>query len=200
MNYKRLFDLSISIIGLMVLIIPLTCVCFIISLLLKSNPIFTQLRMGRNHQEIKVYKLKTLNERRDECGILLSDELRATKFGTILRNYSIDEFPQLINVILGNMSLVGPRPLLLEYRGKYTSFQDQRHQVKPGITGLSQIRGRNSVTWRQKFAHDVWYVKNRTFRLDIWIIWQTMHHVIAKKGVSPKNRFTSERFDKKKDT
>ena len=165
---------------------------------LKNNPIFVQIRLGKKHRPIRVLKIKTLYDRYDQSGHQLPDEMRASKVGLWLRNFSVDELPQLINVIKGEMSLVGPRPLLIEYKEKYDKFQDQRHNVKPGITGYSQIKGRNTVSWDQKFSDDIWYVKNQSLKLDIWILWRTIFHVLRKKDVQPQKKFSMERFDLKK--
>ncbi|ASF41448.1 sugar transferase [Halobacillus halophilus] len=191
---KRLLDLTISI----PLLLMMSPVFVLISIILKvqiGSPIFfTQERPGLNDEPFYLYKFRTMSNRTDEQGNLLSDEKRLTEVGAILRKYSLDEFPQLINVIKGDMSLVGPRPLLLEYLPLYTPEQSLRNLVKPGITGWAQINGRNAITWEEKFRCDTWYVKNWSLGLDIKILALTFSKVLKKEGISHQNQVTMEKF------
>lgn len=193
-NMKRLLDLTISI----PLLLMMSPVFVLISIILKvqiGSPIFfTQERPGLNDEPFYLYKFRTMSNRTDEQGNLLSDEKRLTEVGAILRKYSLDEFPQLINVIKGDMSLVGPRPLLLEYLPLYTPEQSLRNLVKPGITGWAQINGRNAITWEEKFRCDTWYVKNWSLGLDIKILALTFSKVLKKEGISHQNQVTMEKF------
>ena len=166
---KRLFDIILSII-LIILLFPFFIFLIILNfLLLKKNPLFIQSRSGINGKSIKIIKIKTLND-----NLNLDINARSYLFGKFLRKFKLDEFPQLINVLFGDMSIVGPRPLYLEYNKNYNNFQKQRLLVKPGITGLAQIKVLNSGNWKNKFKFDVWYVKNISFKLDIYIIFKTI--------------------------
>ena len=156
---------------------------------------FTQTRVGKNHKLFKIYKFRTMNDLCDRDGNLLPDDVRLTKFGSSIRSLSLDELPQIFNVLLGDLSFVGPRPLLVEYLPLYSQHQDRRHEVKPGITGWAQINGRNSISWAQKFDHDVWYVNNQSFWLDLKIIYLTFAKVAKRHGVSQSNMITMERFN-----
>ena len=192
---KRLIDLVLALIGFAILL-P---VFLILSLLLwvdhRGSPFFVQRRPGKNMLPIRVIKFKTMNDRRDAQGKLLSDEMRLTRLGKIIRKTSLDEIPQLLNVIRGDMSLVGPRPLLMEYIDLYTPEQARRHDVRPGITGWAQINGRNSLNWTDKFIHDVWYVDHISFWLDLKILFITVVKVVRAQGISAEGVVTSTRFD-----
>ena len=171
----------------------------IISLLLvitnKGDIFFTQFRPGLNGKIFRLIKFKTMNYEENFEGALLQDYFRITKIGKILRKTSLDEIPQLINVLEGDMSLIGPRPLLPEYLELYTYFQKRRHEVKPGITGWAQVNGRNAISWQQKFEYDVWYVNNQSFLLDLRIILLTVKEVFSGKGVNAPKKVTVEKFD-----
>lgn len=195
LKLKRLLDIAGAVIGLLALSMPLLFVGILVCIISRVNPIFLQTRLGKDQKPFKVVKLRTLNEKKDRHGKLLPDELRSTKFGNLLRNFSVDELPQLINVLFGTMSLVGPRPLLAEYGGKYTAYENQRHIMKPGITGWVQVNGRDRLDWDAKFKLDVWYVNNWSLKLDIKILWISAGHVISKKDTTPNNRITVERYD-----
>jgi len=193
-SYKRFFDITLSIF-IILLILPLFILFLIIlSISLRGNPIFIQSRVGINERVFSLYKLRSMSNRYDEYGILLPDRLRLTKIGSFLRSFSFDELPQLLNVLFGQMSIVGPRPLLQEYVPLYNKFQKRRHEVKPGITGWAQVNGRNAITWEEKFDLDVWYVDNKSFWLDIKILWLTILKVFKSEGISSKTSVTMEKF------
>jgi len=156
--------------------------------------VFRQTRIGLNHAAFEFLKFRTMTQDRDDQGNLLQDELRLTPFGRFLRASSLDELPQLWNVVKGDMSLIGPRPLLPEYLPRYTAFQRRRHEVKPGITGWVQVNGRNSLTWEQKFELDVWYVDHRSLWLDVKILWMTVLQVLRREGISQAGHATMPEF------
>ena len=159
-----------------------------------SSPIFFQERPGRNEKIFKILKLKTMNEKRGADGVLLEDHIRITRFGAFFRSTSIDELPQLINVLKGDMSFVGPRPLLVEYLELYNEEQKKRHLVRPGITGLAQVSGRNAIPWSEKFALDIRYCSQVSFRLDIQILFKTVLKVARREGISQPNKATVDNF------
>lgn len=161
---------------------------------LGSPILFKQQRPGLHGKPFYLYKFRTMTDERDENGKLLPDHLRLTSFGKFLRKYSLDELPQLFNVLKGDISLVGPRPLLMEYLELYTPEQARRHEVKPGITGWAQVNGRNAISWEEKFKLDVWYVDNRTFWLDIKILFLTVIKVLKKEGINQSEYVTMEKF------
>jgi lipopolysaccharide/colanic/teichoic acid biosynthesis glycosyltransferase len=180
---KRFFDLVLSIIILVIsLPILLFSIIFLIFLNKSFNVFFIQIRPGLNEKLFKIYKLKTMNDEQVD-GKLLSDELRTTSFGKILRKFSIDELPQLLNVIVGDMSLIGPRPLLVDYLTYYSNEQKRRHEVLPGITGWAQIHGRNSLNFEGRFKLDVWYVDNISLRLDLLIFYRTVIKICKSENV-----------------
>ena len=191
---KRILDFLIAIIGL-IFIFPLfilVIVCLFIAN--QGNPFFFQLRPGINGKIFTIIKFKTMNNKKDAAGNLLSDAERLTKIGALVRKTSLDEIPQLINVIKGEMSLVGPRPLLLEYLPLYNEMQKKRHKVKPGITGWAQVNGRNAISWQQKFDYDVWYVYNVSFILDCKIVYLTIKKVFRREGITADNSVSAEAF------
>lgn len=155
---------------------------------------FIQLRPGLNGKLFNIIKFKTMNDKKDSEGNLLSDENRLTKIGAFVRKTSLDEIPQLLNVLKGNMSIIGPRPLLPEYLTMYNEFQNRRHEVKPGITGWAQVNGRNEISWHQKFEYDVWYVDNISFLLDLKILYLTIKKVVKREGITANNSVTAEAF------
>jgi lipopolysaccharide/colanic/teichoic acid biosynthesis glycosyltransferase len=192
--FKRLCDLIFSFVAL-IFAFP---IIFIFSVVLyffqRSNPFFTQVRPGKYGKLFKIYKLKTMTEEKDVHGVLLPDSLRLTTIGKIVRKLSIDELPQLYNVFIGNMSFVGPRPLLLQYLPLYNEEQSRRHSVKPGITGWAQINGRNAISWEQKFIYDVWYVDNQSFLIDIRILLSTIKNIFFTKDVNQNVSTTMDYF------
>jgi lipopolysaccharide/colanic/teichoic acid biosynthesis glycosyltransferase len=192
--FKRFLDCSIALIGL-VLIFPLFV--FVMVGLFISNqgkPFFFQLRPGKNGQLFKIIKFKTMNDKKDSDGNLLPDNYRLTKIGQLVRKTSLDELPQLVNVLKGDMSLIGPRPLLPEYLSLYNETQNKRHNVKPGITGWAQVNGRNAISWSQKFEYDVWYVNHISFLLDCKIVYLTINKVFKREGITSENSATAEAF------
>jgi len=191
---KRLFDILIASSAL-VLLFPLLIIISILILKNLGSPIiFSQSRPGKNGEIFSIIKFRTMINDVDKLGNFLPDEQRVTKFGLWLRNTSMDELPELFNVISGKMSIVGPRPLLIEYLPLYSSHQARRHEVKPGITGWAQVNGRNSISWDEKFNLDVWYVDNQSLWLDIKIIFKTFLKVIDKSGIDDDAGIGQERF------
>jgi undecaprenyl phosphate N,N'-diacetylbacillosamine 1-phosphate transferase len=161
---------------------------------LKNPVVFTQIRPTKNEKLFKIYKFRTMSDERDENGNLLPDEVRLKGFGKTVRELSLDELPQLFNVLKGDISFIGPRPLLVEYLDKYSDFQKQRHLVKGGISGLAQIKGRNNLSWKNKFRYDVFYAKHVSFKLDLYIIWLTILKVIKRENVNQQGKATVEKF------
>lgn len=192
--FKRFFDLSLSSIIFMILFPLMILLTIILSIVNHGNPFFLQTRPGKNCKLLHVIKYKTMSDLRDTDGRLLPDSDRLTCIGRILRKLSIDELPQLINIIKGDMSLVGPRPLLTDYLALYNSRQSRRHEVRPGITGWAQVNGRNTLSWEDRFELDVWYVDNLSFSLDIKILYLTAIKVIKREGVNSINAATMDRF------
>jgi len=160
----------------------------------KGNPFFCQERPGKNGRLFRLVKFRTMDNKTDSEGILLPDKSRITKIGRVLRSASLDELPQLINIVTGRMSFIGPRPLLPGYLSLYNDFQSRRHEVKPGITGWAQVNGRNQISWDEKFSLDVWYVDNVTFRLDLLIMFKTIRRVITMKGINSSSNYTMQSF------
>ena len=189
---KRFFDVLLSSILLIALIPILLLITILIKINLGSPILFIQKRPGKDMKVFKMYKFRTMKNL-DE-GMIDDDETRITKLGTFLRNYSLDELPELLNVLKGDMSLVGPRPLLEEYVPLYSKEQLKRHKVKPGITGWAQINGRNSISWEEKFKLDVWYVNNRSLFLDFKILFLTIKKVMFKENISKKGHATMTKF------
>lgn len=192
--FKPFFDLFVSLF-LMILFLPLFLFLIIILFFFNGqNVFFTQDRPGKNGRIFKIIKFKTMNDEKDVNGKVLSDELRLTKIGILIRRFSLDELPQLINVIIGDMSLVGPRPLLTSYLSLYSEYQNRRHKVKPGITGLAQVNGRNSITWGEKFDFDVEYVQSISLKQDVYILYKTVYKVLKGEGVNFDNASQIEPF------
>lgn len=191
---KRAFDIVLAATGLLVL----SPVIFLSALLVRrklGSPVFyTQVRPGLNGKPFKMVKFRSMTDARDAQGELLPDDQRLPRFGQLLRATSLDELPELWNVLVGEMSLVGPRPLLMDYLPLYTADQARRHEVRPGITGWAQVNGRNAISWAQKFELDVWYVDNRSIWLDIKIIFLTLARVVRREGITAENSATAERF------
>ncbi|QMU64048.1 MAG: lipid carrier--UDP-N-acetylgalactosaminyltransferase [Flavobacteriaceae bacterium] len=192
--FKRTFDFIISLIGLVVLS-PFFLIVF--SLLLINNygkPFFFQRRPGKGEKIFKVIKFRTMSNEKDKYGKLLPDKDRLTKLGIFVRKTSLDEIPQLVNVLKGEMSLIGPRPLLIEYLNLYNEEQKKRHLVKPGITGWAQVNGRNAINWKKKFEYDVWYVNNLSLLLDIKIFFKTITKVMKLENINTNNQATTIKF------
>ncbi|SFI29245.1 MULTISPECIES: sugar transferase [unclassified Bacillus (in: firmicutes)] len=191
---KRIFDLLISLFLLLCLSSVIVVVAVLVRLKLGSPIIFKQQRPGLHGKPFYLYKFRTMTDERDNQGKSLPDQVRLTTFGKFLRKCSLDELPQLINVVKGDISLVGPRPLLMEYLPLYSSEQAKRHDVKPGITGWAQVNGRNAITWEEKFKLDVWYVNNQSFLIDMKILFLTLIKVFKSEGVNQDGHVTMERF------
>ncbi|PKP46262.1 MAG: lipid carrier--UDP-N-acetylgalactosaminyltransferase [Bacteroidetes bacterium HGW-Bacteroidetes-11] len=191
---KPTFDKLISFIGLLILLPILLILMLLLSIANSGNPFFTQLRPGRHGRIFRVIKFKTMNDRHDAQGELLPDAERLTPVGGFVRKTSLDEIPQLINVLKGDMSLIGPRPLLVQYLPLYNNFQKRRHEVKPGITGWAQVNGRNAISWEQKFEYDVWYVDHISFKTDFKILLKTIQKVFKGEGISQEGQATAEAF------
>ncbi|WP_251518635.1 sugar transferase [Staphylococcus sp. HKU1] len=191
---KRLFDFTVSLIGLVITSPIIVISSILIAKRLGKPVLFRQTRPGKDEVPFEIYIFRTMTDEKDENGELLPDEQRMTKLGSTIRSASIDELPQLINVLKGDLSLVGPRPLLMEYLPLYNEEQRKRHSVKPGITGWAQINGRNAITWEQKFKLDVWYAENQSFKLDMYILYKTVENVLKKKDISADAHVTMERF------
>lgn len=193
---KRIFDFVLALF-LLVLFSPLILITALLLKITQGSVIFTQNRPGLNEKIFKIYKFKTMSDERDEKGELLSDELRLKAFGKIVRSLSLDELLQLFNVLKGDMSFVGPRPLLVEYLPLYNEEQKLRHKVRPGITGWAQVNGRNAISWQKKFELDVYYVKNISFLLDLKTMFLTALKVLKRSGVSKEGHVTTEKFNGK---
>ena len=192
--FKRIFDIIFSISILIFLSPLLLVVALLIKVFQGGNIFFFQKRLGVYCSEFKIIKFTSMNEKKDRDGKLLADNFRLTKIGSILRNTSIDEIPGFINVLKGNMSVVGPRPLPIHYKERFSDFQNRRHLVKPGITGWAQINGRNSLSWEEKFRLDVWYVQNKSFFLDLKIIILTVLKVFLRENINPKGKDSVDEF------
>ena len=191
---KRSLDIIIAGLGLLILS-PLLIVISLVILIQIGRPVlFIQMRPGLNGKPFYMYKFRTMTDETDEQGNLLPDELRLTRLGKFLRSTSLDELPELFNVLKGDMSLVGPRPLLMQYLDRYTPEQARRHEMKPGITGWAQVNGRNAITWEEKFALDVWYVDNWSLWLDLKILAMTIVKVFKREGISAEGEATMPEF------
>lgn len=191
---KRLFDTLSALLGLIVFSPVLVVTAILVRSKLGSPVLFKQQRPGFHAKPFYVYKFRTMNDQRDAEGKLLPDEVRLTPFGKLLRRLSLDELPQLLNVVKGDLSLVGPRPLLMQYLPLYSHEQARRHEVRPGITGWAQVNGRNAISWEEKFKLDVWYVDNQSFLLDLKILWMTFNKVFKREGISQDGQATMEVF------
>jgi len=192
---KRLTDFMVAIIILLILSPILLLLIAVSSIINRGNPFFKQGRPGVDEKLFHVIKFRTMNNQRNVQGELLSDEERLTSVGKFVRKTSLDELPQLFNVLRGDMSLVGPRPLLVEYLSLYSPIQRRRHNVKPGITGWAQVNGRNSISWKAKFDYDIWYVNNVCFRVDLKILLITIGKVLKSEGISGRGVATAEKFN-----
>ena len=194
---KNLLDFFIAFTALLVLSPLLIPITVLLALANNGKPFFFQKRPGKNGRIFSIIKFKTMTDEKDGNGDLLPDEKRLTAVGKFVRKTSIDEIPQLINVLKGNMSLIGPRPLLPQYLPLYSERQRKRHDVKPGITGWAQVNGRNAISWTKKFEYDVWYVENLSFGLDVRIIFKTIKKVVVSEGINTANMATTEAFNGK---
>jgi sugar transferase EpsL len=191
---KRLFDMIFSLLAILLLFPILLLIAILVRLFLGSPILFTQQRPGYRGRAFFIYKFRTMNDRRDSSGNLLPDAGRLTPLGRFLRAFSLDELPELFNILRGDMSFVGPRPLLMQYLPLYSAEQARRHEVMPGLTGWAQVHGRNALTWPDKFKYDVWYVDHWSFWLDLRIILMTFWKVFNREGISQEGQATTEYF------
>ncbi len=192
---KRVFDLVVILFGFLFLLPVIILIAILVRLKIGSPVFFKQTRPGLNGEIFNIYKFRTMTNKRDKNGVLKPDSVRLTKFGKFLRLTSLDELPSLWNVLKGDMNIVGPRPLLVEYLPLYSEKQSRRHEVRPGITGWAQVNGRNAISWDEKFDLDLWYVENQSIWLDIKILWLTVKKVILREGISANNEATMSRFN-----
>lgn len=192
---KRILDFFMAIFAFIILLPLFICITILLFIVNNGKPFFIQKRPGKDCKVFQIVKFKTMNDKKDKEGKLLHDSLRLTKVGKFVRKTSLDEIPQLLNVIKGEMSLIGPRPLLTDYVHLYNAFQNRRHEVKPGITGWAQVNGRNAISWDKKFELDVYYVSNVSFLLDVKILFLTVKKVLKSEGISAANEATIEPFE-----
>ncbi len=192
--FKRVIDFILSLCALIVLS-PLLLILIVLgAMFMRGNPFFTQERPGKDEKIFKLIKFRSMDNRKDKNGELLPDDVRLNKYGRILRATSLDELPELINILKGDMSIIGPRPLLVKYLPRYNAEQKHRHDVRPGLTGYAQAHGRNAVSWEDKFAMDVWYTQHITFMGDVKIIWDTVMAVLKRSGINSETSVTMEEF------
>ncbi|MDY7506727.1 sugar transferase [Ralstonia wenshanensis] len=196
---KRCFDVLVAVVALLILALPLLALALLVRIKLGKPVLFAQIRPGMHGKPFRMVKFRTMTDARGADGALLPDAERLPSFGRFLRATSLDELPELWNVLKGDMSLVGPRPLLMEYLPLYSKEQARRHDVRPGVTGWAQINGRNALSWEEKFELDVWYVAHQSFALDIKILWRTARKVLVREGISAAGEATMSRFTGSKD-
>lgn len=192
--FKRLLDFVLSLCAVIVLSPILIILIILGAVFMRGNPFFCQERPGKDEKIFKLIKFRSMDNRKDKNGNLLPDDVRLNKYGRFLRASSLDELPELFNILKGDMSIIGPRPLLVRYLDRYNEEQHHRHDVRPGLTGYAQSHGRNAVSWEDKFAMDVWYTKHITFAGDIKIIWDTVMTVLKREGISSETSSTMEEF------
>lgn len=195
--FKHILDIAAASVGFIILSPIFIIVVMFLAFANRGQVFFVQDRPGKGENIFKIIKFKTMNDRKDKNGNLLPDKDRLTKIGSFVRKTSLDEIPQLLNVIKGDMSLIGPRPLLVEYLPLYNSEQKRRHEVRPGITGWAQVNGRNLISWDDKFKFDVWYVDNISLKTDLKILFMTISKVVKSEGINSSNSTTMEKFEKK---
>ncbi len=193
--FKRILDFVLALVGILLLLPIFIFVFIFLSISNNGKPFFFQTRPGKNEKTFKIVKFRTMNDKKDAEGNLLPDAERLTAVGRFVRKTSLDEIPQLLNVLKGDMSIIGPRPLLVSYIPLYNSEQKKRHNVKPGITGWAQVNGRNAISWEEKFRYDVWYVENVSLILDIKIIFKTIKKVLVSDGITSQTSATVEYFE-----
>lgn len=191
---KRLFDLILCLICIPIFILPLVVLYFVIRFKIGKPVLFTQQRPGKNEEIFRLYKFRTMSNEKDSEGNLLPDEVRLSKLGKFIRSTSLDELPSLLNVLKGEMSFVGPRPLLVQYLPLYSAVQKTRHNVLPGITGWAQVNGRNNLSWQKKFELDIWYVNNHGLLLDVKILFMTIFKVVKRSDISAQDSVTAPIF------
>lgn len=192
---KRMLDFILSLIAIIILSPFILVIAILVRIKLGKPIIFKQERPGKNEEIFTLYKFRTMTDEKDKEGNLLPDEVRLTKFGKFLRSTSLDELPELINILKGDMSIVGPRPLLVEYLALYNEEQKKRHKVRPGLTGLAQVNGRNSITWEEKFKDDIYYIEHISLISDIKIMFKTIKNVIKREGISEEGSVTVRKFE-----
>lgn len=192
--FKRVIDFSVALVGLIVISPIFLLLILLLAVANRGKVFFTQERPGKGQKIFRVIKFKTMNDKRDADGKLLPDADRLTKIGKFVRSTSLDELPQLLCILRGKMSLIGPRPLLVEYLPLYNNEQARRHEIRPGITGWAQVNGRNTISWQQKFEYDVWYVDNISLGLDLKILFMTVMNVIRRKDINSATSATMEAF------
>ena len=192
--FKRIIDFTLSLLGLIILSPILLVLIVLGTVFMRGNPFFTQERPGKDEKIFKLIKFRTMDNRKDKDGNLLPDEIRLNKYGRFLRASSLDELPELVNILKGDMSIIGPRPLLVAYLPRYNEFQHHRHDVRPGLTGYAQAHGRNAVSREDKFAMDVWYTQHITFVEDVKIVFDTINTVLKREGISSESSATMEVF------
>lgn len=193
--FKRLIDFFAALFSLLLLSPVFIIVLIALTFANNGKPFFLQARPGKNEKIFKIIKFKSMNDKKDAEGKLLPDAQRLTSIGSFVRKTSLDEIPQLINVLKGDMSLIGPRPLLIQYLPLYNDFQKRRHEVRPGITGLAQVNGRNAISWQQKFEYDIQYIDNLSFMLDMKILFLTVKKVFVREGISQEGQATTLYFE-----
>ena len=191
---KRILDFLLSLAALLILSPVLLILTILGACFMGGNPFFTQRRPGKGEKIFRLIKFRTMSNRRDENGNLLPDEVRLNQYGRFLRSTSLDELPELINILLGQMSIVGPRPLLVKYLPRYNAQQRRRHEVRPGLTGWAQVNGRNAISWEEKFQYDIEYVENISFSMDIKVIFTTISKIFKREGISSDTAATMEEF------
>jgi undecaprenyl phosphate N,N'-diacetylbacillosamine 1-phosphate transferase len=192
---KPFLDKVCAMAGIIIVSPLILCVIALLRIFQRGPVLFIQRRVGMDDKLIQVYKLRTMSDEKDAAGNLLHDERRLTPIGKFIRKTSLDELPQLVNVLMGDMSFIGPRPLLIEYLPLYNPSQRRRHSVRPGISGWAQVNGRNAISWQRKFEYDVWYVDHISFKLDLRILLMTLGRVFSAEGISGENSVTMERFN-----
>ena len=191
---KRILDFLLSLTALMLLSPVLLILTILGACFMGGNPFFTQLRPGKDEKIFRLIKFRTMSNRRDADGNLLPDQVRLNKYGRFLRSTSLDELPELVNILLGQMSIVGPRPLLVQYLSRYNNRQRHRHDVRPGLTGWAQVNGRNAISWEEKFEFDLEYVENISFSMDMKVIFTTVGKIFKREGISSETAATMEEF------
>ncbi len=194
-GFKPLLDFILALSGFIVLFPLFVCITLLLTIANRGTPFFTQVRPGKNERLFTIMKFKTMTDARDSMGVLLPDAERLTPVGALVRKTSLDEIPQLLNVLKGDMSIIGPRPLLVEYLPLYNETQKRRHEVKPGITGWAQVNGRNTISWEDKFTLDVDYVEKQSFIIDLKIIFLTIKKVFVSEGISQQGQATTTKFE-----
>lgn len=192
--FKRFWDFTLSLIAIIILSPLLLILTIVGAIAMHGNPFFVQKRPGKNEKIFNLIKFRSMSNKKDKDGNLLPDEQRLGRYGKILRSTSLDELPELLNILCGSLSIIGPRPLLIEYLPRYNAEQKHRHDVRPGLTGYAQCHGRNAISWKEKFEMDVWYTKHITFFTDLKIIFDTIKVVLKRDGISSSTSVTMEEF------